>query len=222
MKTPSLGDALRDLEARAVPVPVPTIPTPPTRSAPRPASRDLDADLHSEAITAAEDERDRLAADLADAKITADGAAAMLAAAESAWARASKHTTAEAERLERLRQEAPAVALAVADLERRVAEAGQRIVELRRDEGRTRKTARARQVYPPTIKRLGVAVRELLAAMDAEAQARMTLEREGCWSPAFVTDAALGIFDGRAGDLLRPALERWLAQAERAGYVERK
>lgn len=214
---PKLSDVLADLQARTVETPLPPVAPAPRRA--KQASRaELRETLKSEAVTTAEAERSRLIADLTDARIAAVAAEAMLKAAEGAWDRAETHSEADLERLERFRQEAPDTALKVTALEQALAECEQRIVDLKRNEERTMRTARAREVYAPAVEQLGTAVQALLAALDVEQEARSTLEAEGCWGYQFTPDAGLGIWDSRGGDDLRPTLERWIAEAQANHY----
>lgn len=214
----ALSDKLAELNSRSVSSsPLPSaapIAPPPTPSA------ELAGVLRTERIAEAERQRDRLAEELADARDAADAATAMLASAEVRWRRSEQHTEAEAVRLTHLRDEARASAAAVVDLERRLPGVEARIVEVRTTEQERAQTRRELvEAYAPVVQRLGIAVQALLDALKAEATAREAIQAVGAWSPAYVADASLGVYDSRGGDDLQPALTRWLADATQAGYL---
>lgn len=194
-----------------------------TKTTPATATPDVRADLaktlHSEQLAVARANLDRLQADLADAKITADAAEAQHRAAAATWQRAEDagvpHTQEQAERLTRLHSELVAAKNAVADLEQQIADCE---YILSRDEeaaARARRIALAEALWPPMVKKLLPLVRQMHAALEEQAKVRDQLIEAGAWGLVNVEDLALP--DALYTDP-SPTLTRWLAAAERAGY----
>lgn len=185
-------------------------------SAKKNAHEDLVETLKTEEIAEALRIHERLEADLVDARMSATAAAAMLATAENMWDRAEKHTQADADRITYLSAEAPAAAAKVASLEQQIEELEASIAELRGIEEQRQRRERVEALYRPLVERMGLVVHELMSLLDEQCHVRDTLQDEGAW--AYVPFDVLEINDPRAGDLLKPALEQWLTEAQRAGY----
>jgi hypothetical protein len=185
----------------------------------------LKSTVIAEELAAARAERVRLqtALDVAEATVASIGG--RLAAAERAWKEATTHTDADRLRLERLREQATYAERAAAAHEQQLVEVGARIAELEqrqaalaRNEVHEHRLVLVAELYPPVVRRLIAATREMLAALKQQRATREHLYDEGALF-GYVTLDELGIFDGRGSDDLPRCLRLWLAAAERSEYA---
>jgi hypothetical protein len=198
----------------------------PTTPAGQPESelvRSLRHQERDQAIAATIAQRDDLLSDLTDARITADAAKQLRSAAEAQWQiNEPNHTSAEAPRLEQRQREDTAASRRVNDLANQLVNVEAELRELMRDLERERRMALAAEAWGPSVREVAKAVAELIPALKAQQRTWDQLVEEQAHGYAD-QDLLLGIWVlGQPGDILLPALEKWIATAECAGLTKDK
>ena len=192
-----------------------------TTSAAKSAAQDLKRQARAEQIATVEAEQAQRATELRAAQGKAATVGQALAAAEASWDRAeathTAHTVADAARIELLRAEHVSVEATIADLEARLSDCRGRLAEWAHDDTLKQRQQLVADVWPPMVKRLVPAVRELVAALEAQEHVRDQLYQAGALGllpvePLTLPDA---VWDDPA-----PLLRTWLAAVERAGLAD--